>query len=234
MLFKDNKREQFAMGLAEEVVRLSCNSGHALFILWDAIAHNFYKIDLKNLVDLIEYNLSQENFPDAFKKFSGATFSKYKESQQHYQLSCSFYDYYFSRLPVLFSKKINHRGQKLRLHKREKEYLSRKCFIEWKCSFPKSITENYTFSGQYREFSRINRFYNSRKKIDDKVYDMKWIESAIDKFIPDIYTNNNTWELFYLVLESSFPMFWDKLQSRYGYSMMASGTMGSFSGDEEL
>ena len=226
-MFKDRYYKQFIESYGELTSVFAINSAYSIIGLWDIVKNYFYSKDVSDYITEVQNNISQKDFIDKIRwYYSDEFFSRTKESRFDY-IIFSFYDYFFSRLPVL---RLMTFDGKYRLTEQEVDDISRASFIVMDKLY-KNNFKNYKFSGMYSDFlyySKIPRFIMQfrLRDIDDKVYSVNWLLEKIEQYYPEYSLDCNVNNFSLHVLESCFPMYWDEFSSYIVKSIIYAANLG--------
>ena len=233
MLFKEKYFVKFKHGITSSIDRFSLNSATSILVIWDAVRSHFYDMDMGNLVNLIEKQLPAADLlatlpfqtsPDTQSCFGNTCFRL---------LAANFYQYFLTRLPVLFRcNRLIHKGRKRIPSKKERNDIIHLCLTEYSgkyrdLNFPLSPDEHL-------RFARLARWYVRSRTRDDEVYSVQWLWDTLEATFPDLLKGNNISSITSHVIESCFPMYWDSFQESYRNSMLFYANMGWFVGDSDI
>jgi hypothetical protein len=237
MLFKRRYLDRFASGISEAILIYSKNSATSILLISEVVRTKFYEDAIGDVVNAIQSNLHREDFLKVMGVKLPQGFTKRLRQPKFQILICRFFDYYWSRLPVLLKRnRVIHHGKRLRPAEKEIEAVSRACFKRWADAYPK-LEEDYIFSGDYNRFHRLTKWYVRSKTLDDEVYSIDWLWHSLQDLYPNLCRDNNVGNVTTNVVESYFPMYWDTFAAHYRESMFYYANFGWFVGDldnEEL
>ncbi len=209
LLFKPSYIKQFASGIAEAVLIYSRNAATSILLIGEVIRTKFYQNDLGSVVNAIQSNLHRKDFLEAICVELPQEFTQRLNEPNFEIFACRFFDYYWSRLPVLLKcNRVIHHGKRLRPREEEIEVVTRACFKLW-ADAHSDLVKDYTFSGGYHRFEKLTRWYVRSKTRDDEVYSIEWLWRSLQDLYPHLCQDNNVGNVTTHVLESCFPMFWD-------------------------
>ncbi len=206
------------------------NSATAVLAIWEVVRIRFYDQDIGSLVEAIKHNLRNEDLLSAIQLQPSERFLNLLKEQEYEILISKFFDYYWSRLPVLLSNRVIRHGEKRRLTDKEIEIVSNACFKTWAEAYPNSA-KTYVFSGDYTRFDKLRKWYVKSARCDDAVYSVKWLWDSVRELYTEITAYDNVANITTHVIESCFPMFWDTFQGYYGWSLFICANRGWFVGD---
>ena len=233
MLFKDDYFTRFRDGTAQSLQTFSTNAALSIVVIWDAIRFQFYKVDLGQLVHTLEKELPSSNLPAEIPFQLSESVQTSLSDERQRLLSAHFYHYYLSRLPILFRYNRIIRGRKKRTPSRtEIRSVVRHCVKNFFDSFS-DIGYSLT-NDEYFRFVHLARWYVRPKVRWDAVYSMEWLWEILRTTYPDILAASNADSITNHVIESSFPMFWDRFTERYLYCMKSYACFGCFVGDKDI
>jgi hypothetical protein len=231
LLFKPSYLNKFAIGIAEAILIYSRNSATSILLIGEVIRTKFYEYDIGSIVNAIQSNLHRKDFLEAISVKPSQELTQCLNEQNFEIFECKFFDYYWSRLPVLLKcNHVIHHGKRLRPREEEIEVVSRACFKLWADSHP-DLVKNYTFSGSYHRFDKLTRWYVRSKTRNYELYNIEWLWRSLQELYPHIYLDNNIGNVTTHVLESCFPMFWNLLEGHYRMSLFYYANFGWFVGD---
>lgn len=233
MLFKTEYFHRFSNSMAQSLDTFSLNAALSIVVIWDAVRFHFYDIDLGQLVSVLEKELPSDNFLNKLP-FEISESAQMSLADSNYRLlSAHFYHYYLSRLPILF--RYNHiiKGHRKRTpNTTEMENVIRQCVKNF-CESFSDIDYSLT-NDEYFRFMYVKRWFVRPKIRWDAVYSVDWLWDILKITYPDILVSDNTGSMTIDVIESSFPMFWDRFTERYLYSMKSYACLGWFLGDRDM
>jgi len=237
MLFKNKYLEKFSTGIADAMIIYARNGATGVLAIWEVVRVRFYDQDIGSVVKAIEHNLHKEDLLSAIQLQPSERFLNLLKEQEYEILLSRFFDYYWSRLPVLLKcSRVIHQGKKQRPTDKEIEIVSKACFKTWAEAYPRT-TETYVFSGDYTRFDKLTKWYAKSERRDDEVYSIEWLWDSLRELYPEITADYNVGNITTHVIESCFPMFWDTFQDHYRKSLFYYANLGWFAGDlntEEL
>lgn len=223
MIFKISHFEHMTKGMAKGIITLSSNSASSILLVFDTIGKNFYQINASILINEIEYNLMNPDFLQKIEPFISDELKFMIEQEEWTLLRTSFFNYYYSRLPVLLKARVDGKC----LSKTEIELISRICFLAWE-----EVTPNYlkkkAFKSYWYEFEKSMKWYVRKQKRDNMVYANDWLWSEIELLFPHFLIDSNTNNFTVEVLNSCFPMFWNTLQSEHHSFIRLSKAVNGF------
>jgi hypothetical protein len=230
-LFKPSYLDKFAAGLAEAMLIYSRNAATSILLIGEVVRSNFYKSDIGSVVNAIQSNLHDKEFLEAIVATLPQEFNQQLRGHNYETLKCRFFDYYWSRLPVLLKCNcVIHHGKRLRPSQEEIEVVVRACFNLWADVQP-DLAKDYVFSGDFMRFEKMTRWYVRSKTRDGEVYSIEWLWRSLHDFHPHLCEDNNVGNITTHVLESCFPMFWDSFAGHYRRSLFYYANLGWFVGD---
>jgi hypothetical protein len=237
MLLKDKYLEKFSAGIANAMVVYARNSATGVLAIWEVVKVRFYDQDIGRVVKAVEHNLHNEDLLSSLQLQPSERFFNLFEEQKFAILISKFFDYYWSRLPILLKcSRVIHHGKKQRPTAKEIEIVSRASFKTWAETYPNAVN-TYIFSGDYSKFAKLTKWYVQSGRRDDEVYDAAWLFDSLKELYPEITADDNVGNITTHVIKSCFPMFWDTFQSHYRKSLFYYANLGWFTGDldtEEL
>jgi len=237
MVFKKAYLEKFAAGLADALLTYSRNGAASVLIIAEVVRTKFYRDDLGALVNTLQAELHEPKFLESIGVSLADEFVAQHRQPRFSVLSSHFFDYNWSRIPVLLKcNRVMHHGKYLRPTDPEIEIVERSCYRKWEEAYP-ALVGDFSFSGEYEEFDRLTRWYVRSKRRDDRVYSIDWLWPVLRDLYPAIYDDTNVGNITTHVVESAFPMFWDTLRAHYLKSLFYYANLGWFVGDldtEEL
>jgi hypothetical protein len=237
MLFKPSYLNRFAAGMADSMIIYSRNGAASVLVIAEVVRANFYRDNLNSLVSAIQENLHKADFPKSIGVNLAEEFSVQLRQPRFSILSSRFFDYYWSRIPVLLKcNRVIHHGKHLKPTNPEIEVVARACYGRWEETYP-ALVKEFTFSGEYEQFDRLAKWYLRSKRRDDRVYSIDWLRTALQNLYPALCLDTNEANITTHVIESAFPMFWDMLRAHYLKSLFYYANLGWFVGDldtEEL
>ena len=237
MLFKPSYLDRFATGMADSMLIYSRNGATSVLVIAEVLRANFYRDNLGSLVSAMQENLHKADFAESIGINLAEEFSVQLTQSRFSILSSRFFDYYWSRIPVLLKcNRVIHHGKHLKPTDPEIEAVARACYGRWEEIYP-TLVKEFTFSGEYEEFDRLTKWYVKSKRRDDRVYSIDWLWTALQNLYPAICQDTNDANITTHVVESAFPMFWDTLRAHYLKSLFYYANLGWFVGDldtEEL
>ncbi len=231
MLFKDKYLEKFSAGIANAMVIYARNAATGVLVIWEVVKVRFYDQDIVSVVKAIEHNLHNEDLLSSIQfQPSERFFNLFKEKEYEILIS-KFFDYYWSRLPVLLKcSRVIHHWKKQIPTAKEIEIVSKACFKMWAEVYPNSA-KTYVFSGYYTKFNKLTKWYVKSDRRNDEVYSAEWLYNSLSKLYPEITADDNIGNLITHIIESYFPMFWDTFQEHYRKSLFYYANLGWFVGD---
>jgi hypothetical protein len=237
MLFKAEYIERFSAGLADAMVLYSHNAATGVLVIWEVVRTDFYDQDVGSVVNAIQHNLHNEDLLNSIKfQQSGRIINLQKELEFEF-LNSKFFEYYWSRLPVLLKcNRVIHKGKRLKPADKEIEIVSKACLKKWADTFS-DMRNTCDFTGEFARFDRLTKWYIKSNRRDDEVYAIEWLFDSLEKLYPQITVDDNVGNITTHIIESCFPMFWDAFQAQYGKSLFCFANLGWFNGDlttEEL
>ena len=233
MLFKEKYFDKFRHGIAKSIDTFSSNSAMSIFVIWEAVRDHFYDVDVGNLVSLIEKKLPAGNLLATLPFDVSAGARTHFENRRFRLLSANFYQYFFSRLPVLFRcNRVIHKGTKKTPSMKEQNDTICRCVTEYLDKY--GDLDSSPPPDEYLQFARLARWYVRAKTRDDHVYSIQWLWDTLEMTFPDLLKGKNISSITSHVIESCFPMYWDSFQEGYRKSMMYYAIMGWFIGDSDI
>jgi hypothetical protein len=234
MLFKPHYLGQFIEGFSPAVLECSRNMAKGVLLIHGVIADRFYDQSIAGCIDAVSENLSATDFHQRLETFHSTTYHRNLSDNESFEkFSTRCFDYYFSRLPILFRKsRIVRNRRKLRLSEAEIEKIEHGCIAEW-TRHHNSVVREYRFTGERLTSLSLTKWYTNRVRRDSHVYDSSWLAPALATNYPKALTDSNIENVAVYAIESCFPMFWDHLQGRYRYSLSMYGTLGWFAGEPD-
>ncbi len=215
----------------------SRNGAACVLVVAEVVRTKFYRDDLGGLVNAMQANLHKTDFLKSIGVNLADEFSAQVRQPRFSVLSSRFFDYYWSRIPVLLKcNRVIHHGKHLQPTDPEIEVVARACYGQWEETYP-TLVKEFAFSGEHEELDRLTRWYVRSKRRDDRVYSIDWLWTALQDLYPSIYQDTNVGNITTYVIESAFPMFWDTLRAHYVKSLFYYANLGWFVGDldtEEL
>ena len=231
MLFKDKYLEKFSAGMANAMVLYARNAATGVLAIWEVIKLRFYDQDIGRVVNAIERNLHSEDLLSSIQLQPSERFLNFFKEQKNEILISKFFDYYWSRLPVLLKcSRVIHKGKKQRPAAKEIEIMTKACFKVWAEAYPNEFN-TYVFSGDYSKFDKLTRWYVKSDRRDDEVYRAEWLFDSLRTLRPKFIADGNVGIVTTHVIESCFPMFWDSFQDHYRLSLFHVANLGWFVGD---
>jgi hypothetical protein len=237
MLFKNKYLEKFSIGMADEMVIHARNAATGVLAIWEVARASFYDQNIGGVVDAIKQNLHKEDLLSAIQLQPSERFLNLLKEQEYEILISKFFDFYWSRLPILFKcNRAVHHGKKRRPTEQEIGKISKICFKRWEEAYP-DTAKIYVFSGDYSRFNKLTKWYAKSEQRDDAIYCSEWLWDSLRKLYPESTANDNVGNTTILTIKTCFPMFWDEFQNHYRTSLFYYANLGYFVGDldtEEL
>jgi len=228
MLFKNKYLEKFSTCIADAMVIYARNAATGVLAIWEVVRVRFYTQDIGSVVKAIEQNLHKEDLLSAIQLQPSERFLNLLKEQEYKILISRFFDYYWSRLPVLLKcSRVIHHGKKQRPTDKEIEIVSKSCLKTWAEAYPHT-TKTYVFSGDYTRFDKLTKWYAKSERRDNEVYSIEWLWDSFLELYPEITADDNVGNITTHVIESCFPMFWDTFQDRYHKSLFYYANIGWF------
>jgi hypothetical protein len=233
MLFKTEYFPRFSDGIAKSLSTFSSNAALSIVVIWDAVRFHLYDVDLGRLINVLERELPSDD-PLGRLPFEMSESAHMSLAESNYRiLSARFYHYYLSRLPILFRYyHIIKRHRKRSPSTVEIKNIVRQCVRHFSESF--SDINCALTNDEYFRFSRLRQWFVRPSVRWDAVYSVEWLWAALRTTYPDILAADNTGSITNHVIESSFPMFWDRFAERYLYCMKFYASSGWFVGDMDI
>jgi len=233
MLFKDKYLEKFSEGMAHKMVIFARNAATGVLVIWDVVKVRFYEQNIGSVVNAIEHNIDSEDLSSSIKFQPSERVLSFFKEQKFQILISKFFDYYWSRLPVLLKcVRGTRHGKETRLTAKEIEIISRACFKSWAEAYP-TLEKTYVFSGDYTKFENLTKWYVKSNRRDNEVYASEWLFDSLRELYPEIVGDDNVGVLTTHVIDSCFPMFWDAFQRHYVSFLFFSANLGWFVGDRD-
>ena len=234
MLFKPSYLDKFATGRAEDTLIYSRNAATSIFLITEVVRTKFYENDLGGVVNAIQSSLHKNDFLEAIAVKLPQEFTQRLREPTFEIFTCRWFDYYWSRLPVLLKcNRPIHHGKRLRPSDEEIEVVAKACLRLWADAHP-HLVKGYIFSGDYNRFEKLTRWYVRSKTRDDEVYSAEWLWQSLQDLFPDLCQDNNVGNVTTHVVESCFPMFWDTFAGDYRLSLFYCANLGWFVGDLDV
>jgi hypothetical protein len=206
----------------------SRNSAMTILLILNVVRTKFYQVDLEQLVNRAQEHLHDIHFIDRVVVPLVGESSTQSLQPAFDQLACRFFDYYWSRLPVLVAgNRVQHKG---RLSHHETEVLSKRCFAAWLRQGFLGADE-FAFSGDCSRFERLTKWFIKSTTREDRIYNQDWLRQSLDKMEALNAGEGNVRSVVTHVVESYFPMFWNTFVARYRESLFYCANLGWFVGD---
>lgn len=235
--FKDKYLEKFSAGISDEIVVYARNAATGVLAIWEVVRTSFYERDLGGFVETIQNGLNNDDLLSYMKLPSSERFLNLFKEQRYEILISKFFEYYWSRLPILFKcNRVIHHGRKRRLTKKEIEITSKASFYTFAEAYPNAVNTD-TILSDYKKMNKLTKWYARSGHRDDEVYNADWLLASLMELYPETTADDNVGNITTHVIESCFPMFWDTFQDRYRKSLYCYANLGWFVGDldtEEL
>lgn len=232
MLFKAKYYDRFKDGFVKSLCTISHNSALSILIIREAANHHFYDIDMGCLVDVIQKHLYSSDLTEKLPLNSFES-DELSNSKSFELLKSRFYNYYFTRTPLLIRcTRLKHKGQIRKPSPNEIKGAVEDVLRSFSDLF--SGIETNLSPEEYAKFSRLSKWYIMSKFRDDNVYSIQWLWEALGQTYPELLQSNNPSSFANDVIESCFPLYWDAYQDNYGRSMQYYAVSGWFNGDLDL
>ena len=145
MLFKPSYLDKFATGIAEAILIYSRNAATTILLIGEVVRTKFYENDLSGVVNAIQSNLHRKDFLEAISVKLPQEFTQRLRESNFEIFTCRWFDYYWSRLPVLLKcNRVIHHGKRLRPREEEIEVVARACFKLWADAHPDLVKGHMT------------------------------------------------------------------------------------------
>lgn len=235
-LLKEKYQIKFIEKFAPLISKLSINSASSCMLILKAVSSNFYETDLANLVNKIEKNLFNNDFVPCFEDTKSV-----QSFHNHSDFEWDWFIYYYSRLPILMRyNTFRHKGKKCRFDFDEIEFISTHILNHWYARYEKDGLCKGLLSKAVKSYfftqNNICRWYVSKKKKDDYLYDSNWLWESFNKNYSMIIsgTSSNVVDLVCDVFNGSFPMYWNCISEYYVKQMIYAAQLGYFIGDSDI
>lgn len=233
MLFKAKYLDQFKDGFVKSLSTISHNSALSILIISDAVKHHFYEIDMGVLVNVIQKNLYSSDLIQKLPFNLSFDSEQHSNSNSFLLLKSKFYNYYFTRTPLLIRyTRIKHKGKRRILSAKETKETVEYALRNFSDLF--FDIETNLSPDEYSKFSKLSKWYVISKVRDDNLYSIQWLWDAINITCPELLDSNNSSSFANHIIESCFPMYWDTYQYSYGRTMQYYAVSGYFIGDLDM
>ncbi len=226
-MFKERYYKQFIESYGEVTSVYAINSAYSIIGLWDVVRNSFYSKDVSDYINEVQNNIAEKDFIVKLKMFYSNEFYVRIQERRFENIIFSFFDYFFSRLPVL---RFTTFDEKYRLSIKEVEDISKVSFIIMDRSYKENF-KNYKFSGDYRNFLYYSKFPGFIRqicieKIDNKVYSDNWLFEKLKQYYPEYLLDCNMNNFSQHALEGCFPMYWDQFRRSINLSIFYAINLG--------
>ncbi len=189
MLFKDKYFEEYTSSIRNNLTVFSENSAASILIIWDAVRHQFYRVDLAELTEKLHNCLCSNDIVGSMSFHISEPTKNALRHEPFRELPALFYHYYFHRLPVLFRTNIVHNGRRRRISRKEVDATVEKALQEYSKEY--GSTNMPLCPEEYHRFDSITGILTRSKTRDDHVYSIQWLWDGLNKTYSELLQANN-------------------------------------------
>lgn len=232
-LFKAEYFERAKGPLAEAILRHAENSAAGVLVLWDFVAHHFYDVAIQAAIGAVETGLQRERFIDTLSLPYSPNIHEYLEAPGYPLFVTRFFDFFWSRLPVLFSlNPIIVNGKRRRPSRPEADAVTREALVRWSSRYPQ-VARQYAFSGEYSQM-RLASLPGVPTRVRVRLIERHpWLWRDLERDFPQLPRSENVMYLAQDLLDQCFPMFWNALVGGYRVSCFYWANLGWMKGTKD-